>query len=178
MYVARWPDGFQVQWRNLTWKEYKTFKYRYDRSIFSKPMDIAMDIYKQVYINGPHPTYVPAGIPLFICTQQMQNNPFSGRYEDLAPALRLARNVVANDYLLSAKAMIAVTLNYKPEEMDNWDPNTFFERLAQAEIATGKNFELVDPRATTTNAPPQTIKKPLTTAQQKAIERTKERGRG
>jgi hypothetical protein len=178
-YVARWGDGFQVIWRNLTWAEYRSFKPRYDQSPFEEPMDVALDIYKLVHTSGPDPNYVPAGIPSYICKQQMQNNPYSGHYEDISPAVKMARQIVTSNYLLSAKAMISATLNYRPEEIDNWDPNTFFIRLAQAEVATGRNFDPVDPKAPPAlDSPIQPTKKPLTTAQQKALKRTKEHGRG
>lgn len=179
-YIAQWRDGFQVVWRNLTWKEYREFKSRYENSPFSEPMDVALDIYRTVYIKGPDPKFVPAGIPGFICKQQMQSNPFSGRFEDIAPAIQIARNVVTSDYLLSAKALVASILNYKPEEIDNWDPNTFFLRLAQAEVASGRTFDPVDPKASKDikgNPAPQKIKRNLSPTQKLAIDRTKqERG--
>jgi len=131
-------------------------------------------------IDGPDPKFVPAGIPGYICKQQLLNNPFSGRYEDIAPAVELSRKVVSTNYLLSAKALIAATLNYKPEEIDNWDPNTFFLRLAQTEIACGRTFDPVNPRIlkdSKGNPVPPSIKNPLTPAQQKALDRTKERAR-
>lgn len=182
-YVAQWRDGFQVVWRNLTWKEYREFKSRFENSPFAEPMDVALDIYQAVYIKGPDPKFVPAGIPGFICKQQMVNNPFSGRYEDIAPAVEMSRRVVTGDYMLSAKALIAASLNYKPEEIDNWDPNIFFIRLAQAEVATGRTFDPVDPKVskdTKGNSATQKLqKKPLSQSQQLALDRTKqERGRG
>jgi hypothetical protein len=143
-------------------------------------MSVAMDVYKTVLIDGPDPKFVPAGIPGYICKQQLLNNPFSGRYEDIAPAVELSRKVVSTNYLLSAKALIAATLNYKPEEIDNWDPNTFFLRLAQTEIACGRTFDPVNPRIlkdSKGNPVPPSIKNPLTPAQQKALDRTKERAR-
>lgn len=176
-YIAKWKDGFEVVWRNLTWKEYREFKQRYDQSKFEEPMDVALDVYRTVYIDGPDYKFVPAGIPGYICRQQMSNNPFSGTYEDLSSAIKMARNVVASNYLLSAKGIIAATLNYKPEEIDNWDPNTFFLRLAQTEIASGMTFDPVNPKApkSTNESIP---KKNLSSAQQKAVDRTRERNRG
>jgi hypothetical protein len=177
-YVAKWRDGYQVVWRNLTWAEYKRFKDLYAESPFAEPMDVALNIYQLVYIKGPDPKIVPAGIAAFITKQQMHNNPYSGRYEDIAPAVAMARQIVMSDYLLSAKALIASTLNYRPEEIENWDPNTFFLRLAQAEVASGRTFDPVDPKAPKdTKGQPIPQKKPhrpLTQAQQQAIERTRE----
>ncbi len=177
-YVATWRSGFQVIWRNLTWIEYRQFKQRYEQSPFEEPMDIALDIYSLVYLKGPDPKFAPAGIPSFICKQQMVNNPFSGLYTDIAPAVEMSRRLVTGDYLLSAKAIIAATLNYKPEEIDNWEPNIFFLRLAQAEVANGRTFDPVDPRAIKdpNNIPKR--KKNLSPSQQKAFDRTLERSRG
>lgn len=177
-YVARWRDGYQVVWRNLTWAEYRTFQKRYEESPFEEPMDVALDIYRLVYLKGPDPKVVPAGIAAFITKQQMRNNPFSGRYTDLMPAVAMARQIVNSDYLLSAKGLIAATLNYKPEEVDGWEPNTFFLRLAQAEVASGRTFDPVDPR-TPKDAKGNPVNKkpphrPLTQAQQNAMDRTRE----
>lgn len=176
-FYAQWRDGFQVVWRNLTWGEYRKFKDRYESSQFVEPMDIALEVYKAVRIEGPEPNFVPAGIPAYICKQQMLNNPFSGRFEDIAPAVEMARRVVTNDYLLSAKALISATLNYRPEEIDNWDPNTFFIRLAQTEVANGRTFDPVDPKAIPTKGVRPNHKKTLTPAQQKVLDRTRDRDR-
>lgn len=175
-YIAKWSDGFTVVWRNLTYSEYQNFRSRYEQSPFEEPMDISLDVYRTVCIDGPDYRLIPAGIPGFICKQQMLNNPFSGKYEDVVAAVNSARRVVTNDFLLSAKALIASTLNYKPEEIDAWDPNLFFIRLAQTEIATGRLFEPVDPK-TPKDLMNSTQKKPskiLSSSQQKAINRTKE----
>lgn len=176
-YIAQWRDGYQVVWRNLTWAEYRKYRQRYEESPFEEPMDVSLEIYRLVYIKGPDPDFVPAGIAGYICKQQMLNNPFSGRYDDIAPAVSMARQVVGNDYLMSAKALIATTLNYKVEDIDSWDPNKFFIRLAQAEISTGRTFDPVDP-----NAPkdakghpiPKKPNRPLTQAQKAALDRTRE----
>lgn len=179
-YYAKWKSGFSVIWRNLTWNEYRKFKSVYDRSPFQEPMDVALEIYKTVLVDGPDPIGVPAGIPGYICKQQMLNNPFSGRYEDIASAIELSRRAVTGNYLLSAKALIAATLHYKPEELDNWDPNTFFLRLAQTEVACGRTFDPIDPLAlkdSKGNPVPPSIKNPLSPTQLKALERTKERAR-
>ncbi len=175
-YFAQWRDGYQVVWRNLTWAEYKKFQTRYEESPFQEPMDVALDIYRLVYIKGPDPDFVPAGIPSYICKQQMLNNPFSGRYEDLVPAVEMARQLVNRNYLVAAKGIIASTLNYTIEQVESWDPNTFFLRLAQTELTTGRTFDLVDPKAPK-DAKGNPIKKPhrpLTQAQQAAIDRTRE----
>lgn len=181
-YIATWRDGFSVTWRNLTWNEYRHFKSRYDKSPFQEPMDIALDIYEAVLINGPDPKFVPAGIPGFICKQQLVNNPFSGRYEDIAIALDMSRQAVTGNYLLSAKALIASTLNYKPEEVDGWDAATFFLRLAQTEIASGRTFDPVNPKVLKDSngkpVPPKIKTKPLSSTQIKAIERSRERAKG
>lgn len=141
-------------------------------------MHIALAIYQLVCIQGPDYKFVPAGIPAYICKQQLLNNPFSGKFEDIAPAISMARKLVTGDYLLSATGLIASVLNYKPEEIENWDPNIFFIRLAQAELATGRSFEPVDPRATY-KAPDsrKPTKRPPSESQQRVMDRVKERGR-
>lgn len=176
-YIATWPDGFTVTWRNLTWREYRKFRQAFDTTIFAEPMKLALEIYRTVYLDGPDANHVPAGIPAFICKQQMINNPFGGKFSDISQAVRLARQVVNGDYLLFAKAIIASALNYKIEEIDHWDPNTFFLRLAQAEVAIGRTIDPTNPNVTNPEA--QKAKRHnLSPAQQKAINRTKERDRG
>ena len=179
-FYAKWQDGFEVVWRNLSWSEYKQFQSRFDNSPFIEPIGIALDIYKLVLIEGPDPAFVPAGIPAYICKHQMLNNPFSGRYEDVATALELSRRAVTGDYLQSAKALIASALHYRLEEIDQWDPNKFFIRLAQTEIALGRPFDPVNPkkkrRGQAAKDDPevqQILKKKLTPAQELAIERTR-----
>lgn len=178
-YIAKWGN-FTVVWKNLTWEEYRSFKSKYEQSQFEEPMDIAMEIYSIVRIQGPDPKFVPAGIAGYVCKQQMLNNPFSGRYEDIMPALDLARRIVEGNYLISAKALIANTLNYKPEEIDKWDPTTFFIRLAQTEIARGNILDPVNPRVAkdskNKSIPPKN-KPLLSSIQLKALERTRERGK-
>lgn len=178
-FVAQWQDGLTVSWRNLTKGEYHKFKELYDNSLFVEPMQMCVALYNTVKIDGPDSRYVPAGIPAFITKHQLLNNPFSGTYEDIAPALEMARKAVTGDYLKAATAIIAATLNYKPEEIEQWDPNLFFIRLAQAEMALGRPFDPTDPKAPKdAQGNPisnKKIKKPLTPTQQKALERTRSR---
>lgn len=176
-FEAQWGDGYRVRWRNLTKIEYTRFKRAFDSSRFSEPMAVANELYATVLQDGPDPRYVSAGISAYIAKHELLNNPFSGRYEDIAPAIEMARRVVTGDYLLAASAIISATLNYKPEEIEQWDPNTFFIRLAQAEIANGRTFDPVDPRIKkdAKGNPQKKIKKPLTTAQEKVIARTRDR---
>ena len=176
-YIATWPSGFTVMWRNLTWVEYRRFHAAFEMSPFVEPMKLALEIYKTVYIDGPDVNSVPAGIPAFICKQQMINNPFGGSFADLSQAIGLARQAVNGDYLLLAKGIIASTLHYKIEEIDQWDPNTFFIRLAQAEVATGRTINPVNPSIQQSQQA-QKAKRPLSSTQQKAADRTKERDRG
>lgn len=174
-YLARWEDGYVVEWRNLTWKEYNSFKIRYRSSPFKTPMDVAMDIYKICRINGPVPAAVPAGIVAFICKQQMENNPFGGNVKDVASALRQARLAVENDYFLAATGLIANTLNYKIDEIVDWDPQTFFLRLAQSEIVTGHKLNVAQPEA---QDKPQIRKKELSPRAEIARQRVRDRDRG
>jgi len=178
-FYAKWRDGFEVIWRNLTWSEYKQFQFRFDNSPFIEPVSLALEIYKLVLIEGPDPAFVPAGIPAYILKHQMLSNPFSGRFEDIAPALELSRRAISGNYLEAAKALIASTLHYKVEEIEQWDPNRFFLRLAQAEVALGRTFDPVDPnkkkRGQAAKDDPEVqkiLKKELTPSQKIALNRT------
>lgn len=173
-YYAKWRDGFEVVWRNLTWAEYNRFKDRFDSSAFAEPAELALEIYKLVRIDGPDPKFVPAGIPGYICKQQMIDNPFSGEYNPVANAVGLARQAVTGNFLLCAKALIASSLHYRLDEIDQWDPNTFFIRLAQAELVLGRPIEPVNPKAVKENGK-GVDRRQLTNSQRKAIDRTKQR---
>lgn len=179
-FIAQWSDGFTVRWRNLTKAEYKQFRQAYETSKFVEPMSVVLQLYETVLQDGPDPRFVPAGIPAFIAKHQLVDNPFSGQYEHVVPAINMARQVVQNDYMMAATALIASTLNYKPEEIEQWDPNTFFLRLAQTEIAIGRPFEPVDPKtpkdARGNPISDKKVKKPLTPIQEKVIARRRERG--
>jgi hypothetical protein len=152
-YTATWPDGFTVIWRNLTWAEYKEFKPLLDNSIFQSPAALSIKVYRACLIDGPTPEIVPAGIADFIAKQQMVNNPFCGEFAVLTNYLRAARTVLASNYLMGAKALIAHTFNYKFEEIDAWDVDMFFLRLAQAELVSQRITSPVDPNAKEVKTP-------------------------
>src|ERR1700758_511810 len=123
--------GYQVTWRNLTWKEFRTLLPLKERSSFQYPMDLAMQVYELCRVEGPVPPVVPAGIAIHICQQQMANNPFGGDIDAIRQGLSLGRMAVEKNWLIAAKAMISSALHVPIQAIDDWDADQFFVRLAQ-----------------------------------------------
>lgn len=147
-YEAQWSFN-HVEWRNLTWGEFRTFQQRYNERRFESPMDIFNDVYRTVLIDGPELKYASAGIVDWIGRQQLETNPFSGEPKLLIEAQGLGRAIVNSSELHYARGVVAAVLHYKLEEIDQWDPTMFFTRLALAEQVLGKPIPLVrqDPDA-------------------------------
>lgn len=140
-YRASWPSGVCVIWRSLTWKEY--------RALSSLPVgDQAryIAVYRQVLIAGPPAEKVPAGIAVWIGRYELENNPFSGNLKPIQ-VQRKKSAAWGQSYLNASRAIVAWAFGYKFEELDEWDANTFFNRLAQAEYIFGKPFDPQDPNA-------------------------------
>lgn len=167
-YIARWASGYEVRWRALTWAEYRQFKQR----ALLRPIGVDSDIYRAVLLDGPPVERCPAGIASYIAKHALAGNPFSGRYEDVAQALVAKREALERNYLLSAKAMVAHLFHVSFEEIDKWDADVFFTRLAQAEFIAGKQLQPADPKAAKSQDPNQKRpKRPLTAAQSMVVNR-------
>lgn len=126
-----------VVWRPLTWKEFNRFQ--------REPFLRSADIYETCVVEGPDLGRAPMGIVRWIAAQVLESNPFSGGFKEIAKSLATARKNVQGNYLLSAKAAIAGTFRYTFEEIDNWNAETFFERLAQAELLMNSPLEPANP---------------------------------
>lgn len=174
-FAAIWADGIQVTWRALSWSEYRKFRERMLRA----PMGASLDIYQTVVVDGPELDQLPAGIARFIADHVLVQNPFSGRYKDVKRSLDLARQKQADTFLISAKALVCHMLHYKVEEIEAWDADTFFERLAMAEFIAGKRLETSDPEAKPDpTKKPKRPKKALTGSQALALDRVRDARRG
>lgn len=154
VYRAIWPStrdpqGTLVLWRSLTWAEYKRALAQYGHIDLTEsgPMDLYLWVYRAVVKVGPHPDEVTAGIAAYVGLHQLRGNPFSGDFNSVAGKLQEKRAWLANSYLDSARAVVAATFHVPFETMDTWDPDTFFERVAQAEHAIGAQFNPADPNA-------------------------------
>lgn len=180
---ARWPDGYETTWRNLTWKEFrkllpliqKTFLPEADRDpnqASISPMSLFLEVYKICRIDGPEPVIAPAGIVDWIGRQQIKNNPFNGQYKDLQNMADAARSVVRGNYLLSIKGIIASALHYTMDEIDAMDADELFVRLAQTELIIGYPLNPEDPNRIQEQQKP-TKKKP--SAIELARQRVRER---
>lgn len=169
-YIARWASGFSVRWRALTWAEYRQFKQR----ALLRPIGVDSDIYRAVVLEGPPLDDCPAGIASYIAKHVLAGNPFSGRFEDVAKSLIEKRAAIEQNYLLSAKAMISHLLHCSFEEIDKWDADTFFMRLAQAEFIAGKQLQPADPKSKTDDPKQKRPKRPLNSAQSLVVNRVNE----
>lgn len=139
-----------------------------------------MDLYRALLIEGPSVEEAPAGIVEYVSKSMLETNPFGGKYEDVKHALNAKRQ--SQDYLENAKALIAGLFRYTFEEIDTWDVDTFFDRLAKAEFLSGKKLEPEDPNKAEAEAkqPPgqqPRKKKPMTEGQKLSWERVQNQGR-
>jgi len=72
-------------------------------------------------------------------------DPFNGEYKDVKRALDMKRVELKSSWLNSAKSIIAGIFRYTFEEIESWDAEMFFERLAYAEFVCGRKLEPGDP---------------------------------
>ena len=75
----------------------------------------------------------------------LDSNPFNGEYKDVKRALDMKRVELKSSWLNSAKSIIAGIFRYTFEEIESWDAEMFFERLAYAEFVCGRKLEPGDP---------------------------------
>lgn len=169
--VATWPSGTRVVWKELTWGEYKRIN-----SSQSPIVVKAYEVYGLCIVEGPQPEEVTAGIMMYIYQYEIDSSPFAGTFRSISGPLQYYREKVSSTYLLSAQALIASVLRVPFETMETWTSDTFLTRLAQAELIAGVPLNPVDPATlpnNQTNDKKQRPKRPLTNAQQIAIERKK-----
>ena len=183
VFFARWLSGRAVKFRSLTWAEFKRFDQRLQ---YECPMGIYCDVYRAVLLEGPpldgDPVYqAPAGLVEWIARSLLDSNPFNGEYKDVKRALDMKRVELKSSWLNSAKSIIAGIFRYTFEEIESWDAEMFFERLAYAEFVCGRKLEPGDPdkpdaqhpgkKPGHPEGPPKPAKRELNPAQQKVVNR-------
>lgn len=177
-YIAAWKDGTAVVWKGLSWAEYRTFSRRLQAE---SPIEVYIDLYRALVVEGPDVGEAPAGVVEFVAKSMLETNPFGGQFPDIQHALTVRRD--AQDYLQNAKALVAGIFRYTFEEIDTWDADTFFDRVAKAEFLAGKTLDPENPAEVAAaleakrsgKQPPQRRKKkPLTEAQQMVLDRVRE----
>ena len=183
VFFARWLSGRAVKFRSLTWAEFKKF----DRQLqYDCPASVYCDVYRAVLLDGPpldgDPVYqAPAGLVEWIARALLDSNPFNGEYKDVKRALDMKRVELKSSWLNSAKSIIAGIFRYTFEEIEPWDAEMFFERLAYAEFVCGRKLEPGDPdkpdaqhpgkKPGHPEGPPKPAKRELNPAQQKVVNR-------
>ncbi|MGD0042089.1 MAG: hypothetical protein ABSE84_17080 [Isosphaeraceae bacterium] len=180
-YIAAWKSGVAVRWRGLTWTEFRQFT---QQMAYSSPIEVYIDLYRAVLLDGPDVLSAPAGIVDYVGRTMLETNPFNGEYLNIKHALDVKRST--QSYLDHARALVAGIFRYTFEEIDTWDVDTFFDRVAKAEFIAGKAIEPEDPVAAAkaaadakdpTKPKPRRQKRPMTEAQKVAWERVQERSR-
>lgn len=171
-YQAQWSDGIVVRWRALNWSEYRRFQSR----LAALDPTMVCDLYLVCVIDGPALDRLPAGIARFIVEHVMADNPFNGDLATVKKASALTRQQIQSSYFSQAQALIVRAFHCSLEEMDKWDANKFFERLAMAEVIVGTTLEAKDSTAKEVTNRPR-VKRPLNPAQAIAAERVRERDR-
>ena len=155
-----------VRWKRLSYAEYQKFRARIpaipvkyltdpDRpsglmSLLSgrvPSFDLYADVYEACVVVGPPIEEAPAGLVAWIAEQELFDNPYAGKFKDIARLLGNARNQVHASWMTCARAVVAGTFRYSFEEIDTWPPEVFFERVAQAEQLTGVPLNPADPKA-------------------------------
>lgn len=176
-FIAEWDSGRRVRWRSLTWAEYKNFSARLR---YECPAGVYADLYRAVLLQGPpldgDPVYqAPAGLVDWIARAMLEENPFNGEYKHVKRAVEMKRTELKSDFLEAGKAIIAGLFRYTFEEIEQWDAETFFERLAAAEFVSGRKIEPGNPDKK--KGKKKVEQKQLTAAQQQVIDRVAQRDR-
>jgi hypothetical protein len=71
----------------------------------------------------------------------VEQSPFKGDFKTIQTFRQLSSNWLQSSYLETARTLVAGMFRYRFEEIDEWDQETFFKRLAAAEFLVGKNIE-------------------------------------
>lgn len=122
---------------------------------------------------------VTAGIVDFLGRTLLRNSAFADDTKDMSlvrTAIERQRHLLRHNYFESCKAVLAGVFRYTFEEIEEWDEETFFARLAAAELLSGEDLSpqaAEEPaRPGAPKSPPKPQKKPLTNTQAKALQRT------
>jgi hypothetical protein len=173
-FFARWPSGREVVFRSLSWAEFQKYEHELQ---YRRPMEVYLDIYRAVVLQGPSDRDVTGGIVEYIGRAMVDHNPFNGKYEDIKRALELKRGALQGNYLVAAQAVISSLFQIPVETIATWDSEKFFEYVAMAEFVSGRKLEPGDPTPKT-NRPkqprPSSIA-PLSERHQLTLERVRER---
>jgi len=141
LWEARWPSGARVCWRPVTLGQYQRYRARLEAG--EHRAIVYFDLYQELVVRGPAPEHVPAGIVFWIGRREIEENPFSCRIDLVRKALSAHRERVSKNYLLACQAILASVFRCSFEEMSRWTSETFFERVAQAELVLGKTLDPV-----------------------------------
>ena len=138
-YQGTWPGGTQIRFRTLSWKEFNRLRAITPKSLRN------LEVYKACLLAGPSPETVPAGVPAWIGIEQIDRSPFADQFKILQQYLQLGRGWLGSSYISQAQALVAGTLHYTIEQVEDMDPEVFFKRLAAAEMLMGKSLDPADP---------------------------------
>ena len=174
VFSAQWASGRYAKWRSLTWAEFRQFEARLR---YESPMQVYVDLYRAVVIQGPplegDPIFqAPAGLVEFVAHSMLDSNPFGGEYTSVKNAMEQKRTELKQNFLSASKAIIAGIFRYTFEEIEQWDAEMFFERLAAAEFVSGRKVEPGNPNRKGRRGPQ---KKDLTAAQEQVVQRVAQR---
>ena len=138
---AVWKDGIRITWRSLTWREYQDIHAR----PFLCPMDQCLEVYRLCILEGPPIEKASYGTVAWLAGKELEQNPFSGRFDLIAQTVTEKRAKVASNYLFACSGLIASVLHVPFDTISTWDANEFFNHLAQAEFIAGKPLDPTDP---------------------------------
>lgn len=154
-----------IRWRTLTWAEHRKI------SAYQAPAIARyMEAYQVCVVNGPDLATVPFGIAYWIGRMELEESPFGGQFKVLTGELDKARQWFQHDFLNAAQAVVAWTFRYTPEEIETWDADKLFKRLAQAEYIFNRPLIPADPEEKPDDGK-NPKKRPMTARKQEQTER-------
>ena len=151
VYRATWWVGDELVtflWKSLSWKEYRKSRVFGLTTLRRTRRSTGPRLLRVCRSNMSRPE---------LCSGSPVTNWKTTRSSGELKPIQQQRQRSANwcgSYLNASRALVAWAFGYKFEEIDEWDSNTFFNRLAQAEYVFGKPFEPEDP-----SAPPPPVDK-------------------
>lgn len=161
-------------------REYQQFMKRLD---YEPEMRVYCDLYQLVVDPSESPALdkATAGVVDFLGRTLLKESAFSSNPDRIKKTLTLKRKQLEENYFEICKAIIAGIFRYTFEEIEGWDEETFFDRLAKAEMVSGVPLDVhplgaAEDPANTQSHPnaPKKDKRPLTKAQQMVLQRTME----
>jgi len=148
-YTTSLPDGTTVQWRPLTWGEYR--KLTSALEIEEGPAiwhlyDAVAGLCIQTFQCPIAEEYddLPAGVIESVGETILAETGFIPTRELVQKQIDAARGRIQKDYYHTGVAYICTAFHLKPSEVDEFTVDEFMDHLAMAEVALGADISIPD----------------------------------